>query len=189
MNNKSTLIGFFISCFFLFLAFRGIDFSLVQKSLKEINMIYILFSFLSLFGSYITRSVLWKTLIGRSSHVNIVHAFKSVLIGNMGNCILPARLGDLLRVHSISKYTSISKSLALGTMVIERVFDIIILIQLILISVFIMPIPSFIIEGLEKVLFVGIVVIIVFIIGHFVMGSKQKEKIRLFFLKLPFLQK
>ncbi len=187
--NRSKLLGLLISCFFLFLALRGIDFSLVQKSLKKIDETYFFLSYISLFGSYISRSFLWKTLVGMSSYVTIGQSFKSILIGNMGNCILPARLGDLLRVHAINKYTPIGKSFALGTLVVERVFDVIILIQFVFISAFIVPIPTYMYDGIEVVVYITVFAVALFVIGYFMMDFKLKERFFLVFSNLPFVKK
>jgi len=45
------------------------------------------------------------------------------MIGFMANNLLPARLGEFIRAYSIGSKENISKSSALATIVVERVFD------------------------------------------------------------------
>jgi uncharacterized protein (TIRG00374 family) len=48
-----------------------------------------------------------------------------LLIGYVANNILPARLGELIRVHYLGDREGISRASALGTVVVERVVDLV----------------------------------------------------------------
>ena len=49
--------------------------------------------------------------------------FRSTMVGFMGNYLLPLRAGEIMRAVSIGQTQNISKSSALGSIVLERVLD------------------------------------------------------------------
>ena len=48
-----------------------------------------------------------------------------LLVGYLANNILPARLGELVRSHYLGDREGISRASALGTVVVERVVDLV----------------------------------------------------------------
>lgn len=55
--------------------------------------------------------------------VATMHLFSATSIGFMANMLLPARLGEFVRAYVIGDKEKISKSASLATIVVERVFD------------------------------------------------------------------
>ena len=56
-------------------------------------------------------------------NIKIGTLFTTTLIGFMGNCVLPARAGEVVRPVVIGIKEGVSKSAAFATIVVERVFD------------------------------------------------------------------
>ena len=81
--------------------------------------------------SYLIRALLWKTLLRKCNDITTYPLFKSVIIGQMGNNILPFRGGELLRIYSIQQTTPVKVPLAFSSIVVERVLDLISLIVMI----------------------------------------------------------
>ncbi len=95
-----------------------------------------------------TRSLLWKNTFGANNKIRFGSLFRAVVIGQMGNNILPFRGGELLRVYSLSSSEQLSKSQCLSTIVVERVFDLVSFIILtVFVSIFI-EIPIYLRSGL-----------------------------------------
>ena len=122
---------------FLYIAFSGID---IKKSLQLIysaDVIYI-FMFLLLFiASHFLRSVRWKFMINSlKPDAKLVNLFGATMIGYGVNCIIP-RLGEVYRGLFLGKWEGLSRSSMLGTIVVERIIDVIMLIFAVIISIFV----------------------------------------------------
>jgi hypothetical protein len=73
--------------------------------------------------------------------------FSPVAIGYMANNLLPARLGEFARAYVVGKRENVSKSAALATIILERVFDgLTLLLILAVVSVF-FPFPAWVKQG------------------------------------------
>lgn len=108
---------------FLYLAFRNVRLGDLWNSLREVHYGWIvLFVIVSLL-SHIVRAVRWKIFLNPlKADTSYRNLFSAVMIGYMVNNILP-RVGELVRPYVIGKLEGISKSSALGTVVVERIID------------------------------------------------------------------
>jgi hypothetical protein len=108
-------IGPIIGVVFLILAFRNFSFNEFIYSLKDFNFYYpppprIL---CILFLSYIIRSIRWRIILDNVKRISIFNSFSVILIGQMGNNLLPARLGKIIRAYIIGSRKNISESASL----------------------------------------------------------------------------
>jgi glycosyltransferase 2 family protein len=71
------------------------------------------------------RALRWQRLIRPIAHVRYPPMLAYLLVGYLANNILPARLGELVRVHYLGDREGISRASALGTVVVERVVDLV----------------------------------------------------------------
>jgi len=80
------------------------------------------------------RAERWRTLLhdvdARPSRGD---AYRLVLVGYMGNNVLPARAGDLMRVVLMAPRADTTKRFVVGTLVAERLLDIAVLVVLFLV--------------------------------------------------------
>ena len=67
----------------------------------------------------------WQRLLARSRAVRYPPMLGYLLVGYLANNILPARLGELVRSHYLGDREGISRASALGTVVVERVVDLV----------------------------------------------------------------
>jgi glycosyltransferase 2 family protein len=79
----------------------------------------VFFLFLSLW----IRAYRWSYLLRPVKQIAIRPLFRSILIGFMGNHLFPFRAGEVMRAVSIGKTQRISKAGALGSILLERMFD------------------------------------------------------------------
>jgi glycosyltransferase 2 family protein len=118
-----SLISFAIAGFFLYLAFRGTDFEDLWISLKSVNYWWISLLIPIALLSHWVRAFRWGYLLApvkaKTSRRNL---FSAVMIGYMVNNALP-RVGELVRPYVLGKLEGISKTSALGSVVIERILD------------------------------------------------------------------
>ncbi len=110
--------------FFIYLAFRGIDFNGLLSELEKTKYIYALIGVVigSVFGSYI-RALRWKYLLNPlKENISTKNLFSAVMIGYMMNALIP-RSGEVSRPVLLAKKENISRASAFGTIVVERIFD------------------------------------------------------------------
>lgn len=125
------LLGFLLSAAFLYLALRGINPALTWQQLKSVNPALLGIAILIGSSSNVVRAVRWKVLLGYSTPVSFRHLFSSMMIGYMANNVLPARMGELVRIYLLRRTAGVSKSLSAATIVLERIIDALLLLTIV----------------------------------------------------------
>ncbi|MCE1189078.1 MAG: flippase-like domain-containing protein [Ignavibacteria bacterium] len=118
-----TLISVALAIVFCFIAFRGIDVSVFWSTLKSISLFYLLLFCISTIFSHYLRAVRWKVLLqkvkpGLSSH----HAFGALMVGYGVNNVIP-RFGEVTRALLLGRYEGVSRMSILGSIMVERIID------------------------------------------------------------------
>jgi len=121
---------FLLSFVFLWLAFRSVDVKHVLSILINTSYPEILASIAVYFLGVLVRAFRWGLLLSPYKRCSIRHLFSSLTVGYMGNDVLPARAGEFVRVYLLSKFEGVSKSLSLGTIIIERFMDAIVMLAI-----------------------------------------------------------
>lgn len=137
--NKKQLFGIAISFIFVYFAFRDINLEEFIESIKEGEYIWVLPALTALVASFWLRGYRWKIILEPVKEVSIRSAFSATMIGYMANNILPFRIGDLIRLVALSKEANVSKAAALGSVVIERIFDLLMILAIFGIALFAYP--------------------------------------------------
>ena len=76
------------------------------------------------------RALRWQRLVEPIHHVRFLRITGYLLIGYLANNVLPARLGELVRCHYLGDREGISSTTTLGTVVVERVVDTVVVVVL-----------------------------------------------------------
>ncbi len=129
----NTALAFLITVIALYFSFKKVDFSLMIKQILSGRYIFIIPAFILLMVYCYLRAVRWGVLLGKK--ISIFRLFSATMIGFMGNCIFPAKAGEFLKAYILGRREKISKTACLATVVLERIWDGIALI-FILISAF-----------------------------------------------------
>jgi glycosyltransferase 2 family protein len=117
-------LGLALSAFFLWLASRGIRWPEVWQILSGAHYWLMVPVVALTMVAYLVRTWRWQFLLVGVGHVPLRALWSSVMIGFMGNNLLPARLGELLRAYSLGRSCGVSRSAALASVVVERILDI-----------------------------------------------------------------
>ena len=112
-----------VSAVFFYLAVREMHFDRVLQEIKKSSPGPIVGAICFLFVSFWVRAYRWRYLLSPIRQISVYPLFRSVVIGFMGNYLLPFRAGEVMRAVSIGQTQSISKATALGSIVLERAFD------------------------------------------------------------------
>ena len=133
--NKKTIISFIVSFFILYLLIKNVDFNAVIAVSKNLNLPIYALAIAVNYSSFYVRGLRWKKLLNT---INI-RAGTSVLtemvfLSWFANSIVPAKIGDIYRSYLLKKYNGAPISTSIGTIVVERVFDITVLLTLLSVS-------------------------------------------------------
>ncbi len=110
--------------FFLYLAFKDIDFNKLAVELLKTNYILaILGMFVGLIIGSMIRAERWRYfLYPEKKNIKFSDLFSGVMIGYFVNAIIP-RGGEVSRPFLLAQKEGISKAFTLGTILVERIFD------------------------------------------------------------------
>lgn len=115
--------GVAISLVFIYFALRGLQFEDVWETLEGANYFWLIPGVLIYMVGVLARAWRWHYLLLPVKSVPTTTLFPITAIGYMGNNIYPARAGEVLRAIVLKKFEGISISASLATIVVERVFD------------------------------------------------------------------
>ena len=122
-------LGLVIAVIALYYTLRNVSFSEVANAFKEMDYIYIVPAAIIIILSYVFRAYRWQVLLESSMKIDVVELYSPMMVGFMGN-FLPARAAEFLRPYLLSKKYDITFSSAFASIVMERLFDMIMLLLL-----------------------------------------------------------
>jgi uncharacterized protein (TIRG00374 family) len=121
--RRKIIIGLLVSAVFLFLAFRNVKLAELADGLKRTNYTSLVPAAMLMVVSLLFRALRWKYLLLSLKRVGFPNLFIATSIGMMANNVLPARMGEFVRAYLIGVWEGISKSASFATVVVERIFD------------------------------------------------------------------
>ncbi|MBM4315714.1 MAG: flippase-like domain-containing protein, partial [Deltaproteobacteria bacterium] len=121
--KKKVFVGAALSALLVYLSIRGIDFKDVADGFRTIDYGYLLPALALLFVMQVLRSVRWGIILRPLAKIDQLSLFSVTSVGFLAIVAIPARLGELARPYLITKKSDIKMSSALGTIIVERVFD------------------------------------------------------------------
>ena len=160
-KKPKTITGIVISLAGIYWAFKDFNFIDFKQSIQQIDSVYFLFATIFLWGSVWLRGLRWKWLFKESSSPSVSSLYRAELIGYFGNNVLPLRLGELLRTYIVGKENNFSKSFVFGTVVLERLMDMLALTFFGIILLFLYPFEE---EWISDYLLKGGVAILIIIL-------------------------
>lgn len=126
--------GFLLGGAFLWLAMRNIDLADLEMTLRRIEIPWLLAGVLIYLGSISLRCLRWGFLLRATGSVKWRHAAEALVAGYAANFALPGRVGELFRADYAGRVFNMSRFTSLGTIVVERVCDGLVLISALWIS-------------------------------------------------------
>lgn len=132
-----TILGVVIGGFFLYLTLDKKPLDQIFTSISNARLNWVIISVICLLATFYIRAIRWKVLLESSDtqpgKYNVVH---SLVLGYFVNSFTP-KFGEIIRCTALKKSEQIPTSVSLGTVVSERIYDILILVSglLIILSV------------------------------------------------------
>ena len=123
MKRWQIWLGILISAIFLYLVLRKIDYDQLWQVLKSANYWWLIPGVAVYFIALWVRSWRWHYLLRPLKPIPTRTMFPIVTMGYAFNNIFPARAGEILRAVVLKHEESVPISASLATIIIERVFD------------------------------------------------------------------
>ncbi|MCX5815945.1 MAG: lysylphosphatidylglycerol synthase transmembrane domain-containing protein [Proteobacteria bacterium] len=129
-KNIVTISGFIISIILLYFSLKDINASAILETLKKTDYRLVFIPLLFIAVSIMLSSFKWQRISG--GNVKFSDTFVSLMIGLFVNNVLPARIGEIVKGYVLSKRRGVSFTYALSTVFIDRIFDLVGLLFIIL---------------------------------------------------------
>jgi len=130
-GQRKYWFGLGLSGLLLALFFFTLDVDRLFEALTDANYLYIVPAVCLYLVSLLFRTLRWQMLLRHMRHVSVARLYPVVVVGYMANNLLPMRLGELVRSYYVGEREGVSKTAALVTIFIERLFDALTLLLLI----------------------------------------------------------
>ncbi len=169
-------LGIAISAVALFLVARSVDipaaWNVIHTAQPQWLALLVVFACVDL----LTRALRWKVLLSPVGRVRYQESLSSLLVGYLANNVLPARLGEFVRSHDLGERSGLSKSTILGTIVVERVMDTLVVVVIAALAIFVLSVrgivASAVLVGLALTALL-VVAIMVGLVAHRLPGADR----------------
>jgi uncharacterized membrane protein YbhN (UPF0104 family) len=141
-----TVVSFGLAIALLVYFFRRLEIDLgeVWKNIQHANVGLLALAFAVYYATFFIRAVRWRGMLAQAGvtrengyDVPSTASFAEIfLLSWFANCVVPAKLGDAYRSYLLKQRTRASFSTGLGTILAERLIDLIVLFTLMTVSGF-----------------------------------------------------
>jgi glycosyltransferase 2 family protein len=124
------VIAIALAAVLLYKALHGVDWLQVWRTVVAAQWGYLAGAALISVGSFVLRALRWRILLnaGAEKPLRVATVFRANMAGYLGNSVLPARAGEVIRSLIISSKSSLSRAYVLTTALSERMSDAIVLV-------------------------------------------------------------
>jgi len=123
LRSPRVWIGVAISLIFLGLFLRQTNFGEIRDAFEQANYAIAIASLPVYFAGIWVRTVRWQYLLRPVRRLSVWRLYPVVIIGLMANNLIPARAGELVRAYVLGEREQVSKAASLGTIAVDRLFD------------------------------------------------------------------
>lgn len=124
------IVGAIVSALLLWLATRNVEWRTFVASIRRVHLPMLGLGAATGFGAFAAMALRWRTVLGRRCPVAIDQVFHFTMIGFLAGLVIPQRLGDLVKIVLLARKTGYSRTMVFGSVVIERLSDVVILLLL-----------------------------------------------------------
>ena len=140
------LVGLIISAALLWWVLHDVSLAEVWTEIRGADPWLLTASVVVATAGFAVRAARWRVLLlPNAPGVGFRPRFAAVCIGFMANNVLPARLGEFARAFSLSKITDVGMSESFASLVVERVFDGLVVAFFLFLSI---SVPGFVSAGI-----------------------------------------
>ena len=130
----SIAVGFVVSGAILFWLLSQLDWATFFRELSRVQLAYLPLFCLVLVLSQWIRALRWRLLLPSGLKVSTMDLFSACNLGTLATCVLPLRAGEFVRPWVLSRKKTVTFSRAFSSIVTERVFDVLAMLTLFVIT-------------------------------------------------------
>jgi glycosyltransferase 2 family protein len=173
MNRRTilrTAIGLAISAAALWILASSVDIPRAIDVLLTASPIWILVMIGTVALDVGARGARWRALLTPIRRLPYRRVLGYTYIGYLANNVLPARLGELVRSHALGEGEGLSRPTILGTVVVERIVDTVIVVTLAAIAVVALGVGG----AISTAVGLGAAFVCVLVVGLFVANAGHR---------------
>jgi glycosyltransferase 2 family protein len=132
-----TLLSFLAAAIIVGFAIKqgGINWSDTWAHIRHADVRLYALAVLAFLGSMAVRAVRWRMLLRNAGeHCGVVSLFEIIFASFFVNCVIPAKMGDVYRAFLVRQREHVGASKALGTIIAERLLDLVVLMGLLILA-------------------------------------------------------
>ncbi|MEA3293543.1 MAG: flippase-like domain-containing protein [Euryarchaeota archaeon] len=179
-GNRKIILAFILSIILLALIFIIVGIEDVWNAIISVSPLLIGLAVLIYLLSWPIRGLRYKHILsqlGYNESLNFITG--SIFISQSANVILPARIGDIARPYILKKKKQIPLTTGMSSIAIERVFDIIAITVIGILSVLIVMGEKSVSNWMMPVMISSVIAILFFFLAIFFLSSKSEDGISL----------
>lgn len=123
-RRASIVLGLVLSAVFLVLFMNDIEWVALGNALRRAEIRYVVVAAVIHFAALVFKVWRWQILLTPLVRIRFPVVFSAHLIGMTGNCLLPARIGDMIRAWLIGIKARIKFTAAFATVVLEKTMEV-----------------------------------------------------------------
>jgi uncharacterized protein (TIRG00374 family) len=178
-------LGVTISVVALVLVARSVDVPAAWEVLKGADPRWVALMVVFIVGDILLRGVRWRVLLAPVAAVPFGVVLSSLLVGYLANNVLPARLGELVRAHDLGDRTGISRSTILGTIVIERVVDTMVVVTIAAVAILVLSVRGIVASAVLAGFALTALLVVVVAAGMYAHRLPGADRVRAFLGRWP----
>jgi hypothetical protein len=121
------ILGLALGLLLLALAARGVDLREVWRGVHQARPLGVGLALLTVLLTTAAKVGRWRVLFPGSEGLRCRSLARALMVGQLVNALLPARLGEVARFYSLGRDEGVSKATVLGTIGAEKAFDVLFL--------------------------------------------------------------
>ncbi len=141
-NVVRLLAAVVVSLGLLALALRGVSLRAMGQALGNADYRYLAIGIVLYLLVQLIRGVRWRILLEPVGRFGLWQVMPSLLMGYFSNYLLPAKTGELVRAAVMGTRGGVSRSSVLASIVVEKLFDLLSLIVILLGALVFLPLPG-----------------------------------------------
>lgn len=120
---RARAIGLGITLAIVIYGITRFDIGEVGRAVARIDATFIPLSAAATLAGYAVRTMRWQRILRPSDRAPFTRLYGPLMIGFMANNVLPARMGEFVRAYALDRERGVGKTLALSTILVERLCD------------------------------------------------------------------
>ena len=170
------ILGIAISVAAAYVLLRSVDVGAAIDVLRQANLAIVALMAVCVVFDVASRAARWRSLLAPIARIRYLRVLGYTFVGYLANNVLPARLGELVRSHALGEGEGLSRTTVLGTVVVERIVDTVIVVGLAALAVLSLGVGGIVSTAVVLgAIFVGVLVVILAlsVVSHRLPGAER----------------